>query len=217
MAAEYWGKGNILVILTAFTGIYAVYITGTLGASRIIFALARHRLLPHALAQLDGANRIPRKALHAVFILVLVGDVAAELILRNGLAAFTWWANAMVFFATLTFAAVNVANLFYFVRIAPSRFSWFSNLVVPVIGVISTVYVMYQAFFVALWNMDFLAGRSVVYFGGLLFLLFIVVVLLMQWRSPERLRGAAPIEANADATTAEITGTDRQEPLYAAK
>lgn len=195
MAHQFWGAGNILVILTAFTGISAVYITGALGASRIIFALARHGLLPRPLARLDGNGRVPRKALHAVFGLVIVGNLAAVLILRNGLAAFTWWANSMVFFATLTFAAVNVANICYFRRIAPEHFKLVPNLIVPVIGVLSTLYVMYESFFVALWNTDFAGGRSVVYFCVLLFVLFIAVVWLMSQIAPERLRGAAPVEA----------------------
>jgi amino acid transporter len=195
MAQLYWGSGNILVILTAFTGICAVYITGALGASRIIFALARHGLLPHHLARLDATGRVPREALHAVFGLVIVGNVAAVLILKNGLEAFTWWANAMVFFATLTFAAVNAANIFYFRRIVPERFKILPNLIVPIVGVASTLYVMYESFFVALWNTDFRTGRSVVYFCVMLFVSFIVIVWVMGRLSPGRLQGSAPVEA----------------------
>jgi len=118
------------------------------------------------------------------------------LVLRNGLAAFTWWANAMVFFATLTFAAVNLANIFYFRRIARERFRPWSNLLIPFFGAVSTLYVMYETFFVALWNADFRTGRSVVIFSVLLFLLFLLTVGLMSWISPQRLRGEAPIEAD---------------------
>jgi hypothetical protein len=142
---------------------------------------------------------VPREALHTVFGLVIVGNVAAVLILRNGLAAFTWWANAMVFFATLTFAAVNIANICFFRRIAPARFRILPNLIVPVVGVVSTLYVMYESFFVALWNADFLTGRSVVYFCVLLFLLFIVIVWLTGRIAPTRLQGDAPVEARDDA------------------
>jgi basic amino acid/polyamine antiporter, APA family len=200
MAREFWGKGSLLIILTAFTGLFAVYISCVLGASRIIFALARHGLLPRALSELDGSGRVPTNAVHAVFGLVMLGDVAAVLILRNGLAAFTWWANAMVFFATLTFAAVNIANIFYFRRIVRERFRPWPNLVVPVFGAISTLYVMYETFFVALWNADFRTGRSVVIFSVVLFLLFILIVGGMAMKSPLRLQGEAPIEADSTPT-----------------
>jgi amino acid transporter len=197
MAREFWGRGNIFIILTAFTGLFAVFITGALGASRIIFALARHRLLPGLLAELDETGLVPTNALHAVFGFVIAGDVVAVLVLRNGLDAFTWWANAMVFFATLTFAAVNLANIFYFWRFARERFKAWPNLLVPLFGAISTFYVMYETFFVALWNAGFRNGRSVVLFSVLLFLIFVLVVGLTFVRSPARLQGDAPIEADA--------------------
>ncbi len=197
MAREFWGRGNILIILTAFTGLFAVYITGALGASRIIFALARHGLLPRILSKLNKNGLVPANALHAVFGLVIAGDVAAVLVLHNGLDAFTWWANAMVFFATLTFAAVNLANIFYFRRFARERFKLWPNLLIPLFGAISTFYVMYETFFVALWNAGFRTGRSVVLFSVLLFLIFVVIVALTIFKSPSRLQGEAPIEADA--------------------
>jgi len=195
MAARFWGWGKISIILTATTGICAVYVTSALGASRIIFALARHGLLPGALARLDASGRVPRPALHVLFGLVIGGDVAAIFALRNGLVAFTWWANALVFFATLTFTAVNIANIFYFRRIVPSRFKLIPNLLIPLVGAVSTLYVMYQAFFVALWSSGFETGRSVVYFCMILFASFIALVSFVGRRWPARLQGIAPVEA----------------------
>ena len=196
LAQLFWGRGRILIILTAFTGLYAVYITGALGASRIIFALSRHRLLPRSLANLTEPRRVPAKALHVVFSLVLLGDSAALLILRNGLMAFTWWANAMVFFATLTFVAVNIANFLYFKRIVPERFRLWRNFFVPAFGALLALYVMYESFFVALWHEGFSTGRSVVVFGVLLLAVFASVVGITLWKAPARLQGTAPIEAD---------------------
>lgn len=197
MAYLYWGRGNILIILTAFTGIFAVYITSALGASRIVFALARHGLLPRSLAQLRGARRVPYNALHFVFAIVILGDIAAISAIHNGLSAFIWWVNAMVFFATFTFAAVNIANLVYFLRIRREKFNVLNNLLIPVLGASLTLYVMYEAFFVSLWNGDAVTGRGVVYFSVGLFALYCVVVALMHFMAPNRLRGSAPIEAEA--------------------
>jgi amino acid transporter len=195
LAREYWGKGSILVILTAFSGLFAVYITGALGASRIIFALSRHGLLPRSWSQLVGCGRVPKRALHVVFSLVILGDLVLLLLLGNGLAAFNWWANALVFFAMLTFAAVNVANICFFRRSAVARFRILTNLVVPAIGAVSTLYVLYEMFFVALWSADWATGRSVVVFATSLFLLYVLVVVLIGKLAPHRLQGEAPIEA----------------------
>jgi hypothetical protein len=118
------------------------------------------------------------------------------LVLGNAVAAFTWWANTTVFFATFTFAAVNVANFVYFRRLARERFDLLSNCVLPLVGVALTLYVSYEMFFVALWSSDVPLGRSVVLCSLALFLLYILAVALVAMRSPQRLQGEAPIEAD---------------------
>ena len=68
----------------------------------------------------------------------------------------------MVFFAALTFTGVNVANVLYFRRILPAHFSVVRNLLVPVWGVAVSLYLVYAAFFSALWSAPFRTGRSIV-------------------------------------------------------
>jgi len=162
IARAYWGWGNLSVILTAFTGVTAVYISGIQGASRITFALARHRLFPAFLANLEGEKRVPRNAVISLLLGVVLLDVGTLLLLGNGLDSFTWWANALVFFATLTFLAVNVANIGFFWRFRRHGFSFLKNLVVPVLGVMLNAYLIYAAFFSSLWSADWRTGKSVV-------------------------------------------------------
>jgi putrescine importer len=162
MAQAYWGWGKLVVIVTAFTGLTAVYISSMQGASRIVFALARRRLLPPVLADLSGEKRVPRKAVLTVLVAVLVADLGSLYVLRNGLESFTWWANALVFFATLTFLAVNIANMAYFWRCAPARFAVATNVIVPIAGVLLNAYLIYAAFLSALWAGDMRSGKSVV-------------------------------------------------------
>ena len=68
----------------------------------------------------------------------------------------------MVFVAALTFTGVNVANLLYFRRILPAHFRVVRNLLVPVWGVAVSLYLVYAAFFSALWSAPFRTGRSIV-------------------------------------------------------
>ena len=68
----------------------------------------------------------------------------------------------MVFFAALTFTGVNVANLLYFRRILPAQFRITRHLLVPILGVILNVYLIYAAFFSSLWSAPLRTGRSVV-------------------------------------------------------
>jgi amino acid transporter len=162
MAQAYWGWGNLVIIFTAFTGLTAVYISSMQGASRIIFALARHGLLPGTLARLAGEKRVPRNAVLMVLGLVIGLDLGSLYVMNNSLDSFTWWANALVFFATLTFLGVNVANAVYFRRFARDQFRIVPNLLVPLVGVLLNGYLIYAAFFSSLWATGWRTGKSVV-------------------------------------------------------
>jgi APA family basic amino acid/polyamine antiporter len=162
MAQKYWGYGNLIVILTAFTGLTAVYISSVQGASRIVFSLARHGLLPAVLARLAGEKRVPRNAVLSLLAAVIGLDVGSLYLLGSGLDSFTWWANALVFFATLTFLAVNIANGLFFWRLARPQFAIVRNFLVPIAGVALNAYLLYAAFFSSLWGEDWRTGKSVV-------------------------------------------------------
>jgi amino acid transporter len=193
MAKLYWGRGNILIVLTAFTGISAIYISSVISSSRVIFALARHRLLPQPLAALHHVYRVPTNAMCLVFAVVVVCGVFTALILGNGIAGFLWWSNAMVFFFTITFMGVNVANIFYFRRVAPHRFKVLHNLVVPSIGLATNFYLIYEAFFISLWSDPSGRGRSTVIFCiGLLFT-WLLSAAGLSFLRPQRLQGLPPI------------------------
>ncbi|MGH9615805.1 MAG: APC family permease [Acidobacteriaceae bacterium] len=195
VARAYWGWGNLIVIATAFTGLTAIYIAGVQGASRTIFALARHRLLPAPFAKLEGDRRVPRRAvLFVVFLCILLG-LASLAILRNGLDSFIWWTDALVFFATLTFIAVNVANIFYFLRIERAHFSVIRNLLVPIAGVLLNLYLIYAAFFSSLWPTPIRTGKSIVIVCLALFALQLLAVAAARLYRRELLSGSAPTTA----------------------
>ena len=197
VARAYWGRGELIVIATAFTGLTAIYIGMVQGASRLVFALARHKLLPATFARMKGGERVPSAAVLAVVGVCVVLGLISLALLRNGVDAFVWWSNALVFFAALTYIGVNVANLLYFRRILPEHFGWLRNLVVPVLGVAMNLYLIYAAFFSALWTAPFRTGRSVVIACLGLFAVQMAGVIWVRLRRPSLLRGAAPIGAGA--------------------
>ena len=193
MARIYWGWGNVAIILTAFTGITAVYISSMQGASRIVFALARHGLLPQALGHLSGSGCIPRNAVITLLAGIIGLDLVTLAFLGNALESFTWWANALVFFATLTFLAVNVANLFFFARFRRSEFRYGRNCILPVLGVLLNAYLVYAAFFSSLWNGDWRTGKSVVVANVTLLLIEVVAVLYLRLFKKDLLSGGPPV------------------------
>ena len=205
MARAYWGWGNLAIILTAFTGVTAVYISSIQGASRIVFAMARHGLLPRALARLAGEKRVPRNAVLGLLAAVIVLDLGTLFLLGNGLESFTWWANALVFFATLTFLSVNVANISFFWRFRRREFEYGKNLVVPVLGILLNAYLIYAAFFSSLWNGGWRTGKSVVIATVALLAVQIGAVLYVRLFKSVLLSQGPPIGVGAD-------GESRQSP-----
>jgi amino acid transporter len=202
IAERYWGFGSLTVDLIAFTGVTAVYLSCVQGSSRIVFALARHGLLPQIFGRLGGERRVPRNAVLGVLGSAVVVDLVTLVVLRNGLDTFNWWSFALVFFATLTFMAVNLANGIYFFRFARKDFSFVNNLLVPAIGFVVNAYLLYAAFFSALWSSDLPTGRSVVV--GCLIVLIVEVVAVIYMRSflPGLFRQDAPISADESTTGA---------------
>jgi amino acid transporter len=163
------------------------------GASRIIFALARHRLLPTPFARLSGAGKVPRVAVLAVVLVCVIAGLASLAVLKNGVDSFVWWSNALVFFAALTYTGVNVANLLYFRRVLPAEFGWVRNFVIPILGLGLNLYLIYAAFFVSLWSAPFRTGRGVVIACVALFALELVAAIWIRFFRRRLLTGSAPI------------------------
>ena len=180
VAQSYWGWGSLIITFTAFTATIAIYISIVQGASRIVFALARHRLMPSPFARLVGARRVPRNAILGVLACAVFVDLATISVLRNGVDSYNWWASAIVFFATLTFMGVNLANVLYFSRLARRDFGVVKNLLLPLAGLALNAYLLYAAFFSTLWSSDFRMGKSVVI--GCLALLGAEVVVVLSMR-----------------------------------
>jgi APA family basic amino acid/polyamine antiporter len=208
VARAYWGWGNVLVVATAFTGLTAIYIASVQGASRLIFALARHGLLPPLFARLKGEKRVPKNAVLIVVLTCVAMGLLSLAILHNGLDSFIWWSNALVFFAALTYTGVNVANIVYFRRIAPAHFNVVHNLFVPVAGICLNLYLIYAAFFSALWTAPFRTGRSVVVICLALFALLLLSVTCMRLFRRDLLTGSAPISVDTTEGRRMANGDD---------
>jgi len=146
--------------------------------------------------RLVGERRVPRNAVLGVLVCAVVVDLLTLMVLRNGLDTFNWWSFALVFFATLTFMAVNVANAVYFFRFARQDFNLFSNLLVPMVGFFVNAYLLYAAFFFALWSSDLPTGRSVVVGCLVILAVEVAAALYMRWFSPGLFRQDAPINAD---------------------
>lgn len=216
IAGQYWGEGRIAVIITALTAVTAVYIATVTGASRALFALGRQGVLPRRLGRLHPRYNTPWTALVVVFAASLIGGIGGIIVLGNGLDAFVWWANSLAFFALITYIFVNSSAIAYFLKARRTGTRWnpLLHLILPVIGILFDAYLIYQAFFVALWGSGFRTGQSVVIFGVALALVAIIWTLVVRARKGD---DATTNIAEADDVIArETEERDQQDRLRAA-
>jgi hypothetical protein len=134
--------------------------------------------------------------MHAVYAGSLIGIIVLVAALKNALSAFVWWAGPIVFFALITYLFVNLANIVYFSRFARSRFNWFLNGVVPVVGIGLDAYLIYKSFFQALWSAGFETGQSIILVSMILVVLGIGYVAYLKVSAAQRL--AQPVAAFDD-------------------
>ncbi len=193
IAKQYWGGGEILVILTAFTATTGVFIACSIGATRVLYAMGREGTLPLAFGRLHPKYQTPWTATHLVFGISLFATIVWPFWLDgNFVASFVWWAGSIAFFALVTYLFVNLANILYFVRIAPAKRNILTNVVAPVIGLIVDAWVLYKAFFESLWNVeDWRTGQAIIWFCLLVAVVGIVYVVVIRQRRPELLKQQA--------------------------
>jgi len=170
IARQYWGRGFLVVVATGLSATLGVFIATAVGASRVLYAMAREGYLPAALARIHPGTQSPAVAYHWVFGGSLAAAMAGVFLL-GPYPAYLWWGAASVFFAMLTFLAVNVTNFCYYYFHRRDLFHPVWNGLVPAIGVTFDSYVLYKSFFQELLAQDWKQGKSVVVFSLALALL----------------------------------------------
>ncbi len=204
IAKEYWGGGEILVILTAFTATTGVFIACAIGSTRVLYAMGREGTLPLAFGKLHPRLKTPWNATHLVFVFSLFATIVWPFWLDgNFLASFVWWAGCIAFFALVTYLFVNLANLLYFTRVQPAERNVLTNIVAPVLGLIVDAYVLYKAFFESLWNVsDWRQGPAIIVFCLVVAALGIAYVVILRSRRPELFKQQALVFDEAAAPQA---------------
>lgn len=177
IAREYWGKWSFLVPVTAISAALGIAIATAVGASRVLFAMARKGLAPASLGALHPRYRVPWNAMNLIFG---IGVIAA--VITGGLIgpynAYTWWGTTSTFFAMLTYLMVNVANLVLFRKMTfRSPKDFFFHGFVPVFGIAADGYILIRSFFIELWQQGWANGQSVIVVDVACAVIFAVVAL----------------------------------------
>jgi amino acid transporter len=166
LAAHYIGGFKVLVIFTAATAIIAIMGSVMLGGARMLYALAREGYAPRRFGVLDR-NQTPRNALLAMFTLAAFGPVLMGLWQGHSAGnAYSWLGQVFVFFVIVPYIFVNVANIAYHLRYRREEFDIWLNGIIPVIGIVVDLWILYEAFFKAFLGQPFKVaggGSSIVW------------------------------------------------------
>lgn len=164
IAKAYWGVGQIVIILTGMIAALGVYIATIVGASRVIYAMARDGSLPKVFQYLSPTRQVPTHALHLIFLLTTL-FVLIPAFLLGIYNTYIWWGKAVVFFALVTYLLVSIANPIFYLRFRRKKFSviWNGLIAFPALGI--NLYLLYKAFFVECWRSDWATGKSVIAFA----------------------------------------------------
>ena len=164
IAEIFWGRWDIIVTITGLTAATGTYLAGMTALGRVVFAMGRDGTLPSWFSYLHPRFQSPWNVLHAGFALVGIVCILIAAI-AGPYNVWIWCGQSTVFFAMMTYLFVNIANFIYHRRYTAEDFNWLWNGIIPAIGVVVIVYVLYRSFFTSLWGAGFALGQSVVLFA----------------------------------------------------
>lgn len=187
MARQYWRAGSIIVTLTAITAALGVYLASVIGYSRVAFAMGRDGTLPGLFGRLHPRYKIPWLAQHIAFLLALgVGAVWCRWL--GVYMAYDWWGTVVVFFAMISNIFVNIGCAVFFYRFRRELFSAFWHLLLPILGIATSLLPLYYSFGPNLWRQGWEKGQSIVLFSVLMMALATGYTVIWAALRPEALR-----------------------------
>jgi amino acid transporter len=209
IAQTYWHQGSILVIITAITAVFGVYLASVVGYARVAYAMGRDGTLPDALANLHPKYRVPWNAQHLAFaITLLVACVWGHWL--GTYDSYTWWGSTVVFFAMVSYVFVNIGCAVYFYRFRPKAFSKIWHGLVPLLGLAVSSVVLYYSFGPNLWHAGWRQGGSVILFCLLVTLFSALYTVVLNHIRPEVLsRPGTGADPPRRATTVSIPLSSR--------
>ncbi|MDX3070891.1 APC family permease [Streptomyces sp. MI02-7b] len=132
--------GTLSALATAIAWGFANSLVAQAATSRLLFAMARDRQLPHFLARIDSRSKVPANAT----FLVAVVSLGLGLYMNSRTDGITLLGSLVNFGAMTAFLVLHVSVVVHYVVRGGSR-DWWRHLIAPLIGFAILTYVVINA------------------------------------------------------------------------
>src|SRR5215468_10603987 len=144
LGKQYWGNGWLIVLFALFNSAIAVSIACTNASTRFLYGMARAKALPPWLLKVHPKNQTPTNAvITQTGINIVLGLILPVII---GVANVynvtgTWFTFALAF----VYIVANVGLYLFYRREHPEDFSILKHLVIPAVGTLALLVVVYYS------------------------------------------------------------------------
>lgn len=161
IALQYWGQaGQLIISVIAFTSILAIFLSQNVASSRALYAMGRQGSAPAWFGRISARGQVPSNAMALGLIVTAVVTLALGAVLGTA-NQYAWTATMSSSLALLTYLAVNVANIVYHWRFQRTAFNWFLHGVVPSLGIVVVLFVIWSSYLGSLSAAGWTYGISV--------------------------------------------------------
>lgn len=195
LAKEYWGPAWVIVPLALLNSAIAVAIAATNASVRFILGLSRAGVLPASLSKVHPRFKTPTNAIILQTVVnVLLGIVLPFLIgVGNVYGVTGFW---FTFSLAVVYVISNVGLFVFYRKQHRDEFNWFLHFVVPLLGIIGLVVLVFFSVYPALPPFPISLAPIVV----LAWTVIGIVVMLVVYRGPQK----AKIDAAARADSLDM-------------
>jgi amino acid transporter len=145
LAEIFWGGGWVLIFFAIINSALANSNAGVNAASRVIYAMGRNGVLPRAFGETHPVHKTPHVAIIAQTVL---GIVVALLLgwKWSPLNAFGTLSYALTSLVIVVYMTVCISTIVYYRREKPAAFNIWLHGIVPALGALAFVPVLYYQF-----------------------------------------------------------------------
>lgn len=166
MAGELGGFFALLVVLAILNSQIASVQGSFNASSRLLFAMSRNRMLPHALSTIHPSKKTPYVAASAAAGIALVAVFVAKSRFGGGYPAFVFFLTCATVIFLVLYSVVCTAAAVFYVRRRRSEFRVLTHLLVPALA----LSVLLPALFVSVRDLTYPANLAIpavlVWMGG---------------------------------------------------